>query len=39
VPKFKKRDIERKGDKKMESLEIKLLINDLKETKGTGGES
>lgn len=38
VPKFKKREIERKGGKKLESLEEKLLKNNLEDIKGTGGE-
>jgi hypothetical protein len=39
VPKFKKREIERKGDKKLENLEEKLLKNNIKTLKGTGGET
>lgn len=39
VPQFKKRDIERKGDKKLENLEMKLIKNNLKDLAGTGGES
>ncbi|MCX8206965.1 MAG: hypothetical protein QHG98_04400 [Methanothrix sp.] len=38
VPKFKKRETERKGGKKMESLEEKLLKTHLDELKGAGGE-
>jgi len=39
VPQFKKRNIERKGDKKLENLEKKLIKNNLEDLKGTGGES
>jgi hypothetical protein len=39
VPKFKKRNIERKGGKKVENLEMKLIKNNLKDLAGTGGES
>lgn len=38
VPKFKKRETERKGGKKMEILEEKLLKTHLDELKGAGGE-
>lgn len=39
MPKFKKRNIERKGGKKVENLEMKLIKNNLKDLAGTGGES
>jgi hypothetical protein len=39
VPKFKKRNIERKGGKKVENLEMKLIKNNLEDLAGTGGES
>lgn len=39
VPKFKKRNIERKGAKKVENLEMKLIKNNLQDLTGTGGES
>jgi hypothetical protein len=39
VPQFKKRDIERKGYKKLESLEKKLLKDNLEDLSGTGGEN
>lgn len=38
VPQFKKRDIERKGGKKSENFEKKLIENNLDDLKGTGGE-
>ncbi|KUK43642.1 MAG: hypothetical protein XD72_1970 [Methanothrix harundinacea] len=38
VPKFKKRDAERKGDKKTENLEKKLIEENLEDLVGTGGE-
>lgn len=38
VPKFKKRDTERKGDKKTENLEKKLIEENLEDLVGTGGE-
>ena len=38
VPKFKKRDVERKGDKKTENLEKKLIEENLEDLVGTGGE-
>ncbi|HOT06462.1 MAG: hypothetical protein A4E45_01259 [Methanosaeta sp. PtaB.Bin039] len=38
VPKFKKRDVERKGDKKSEALEEKLIRDHVEEIKGTGEE-
>jgi hypothetical protein len=39
VPKFKKRNVERKGDKKVENLEMKLIKNNLEDLSGTGGET
>jgi len=38
LPKFKKRDVERKGDKKTENLEKKLIEENLEDLVGTGGE-
>jgi len=38
VPKFKKRETERKGDKKTENLEKKLIEENLEDLVGTGGE-
>ncbi|MEA2045300.1 MAG: hypothetical protein U9N48_02065 [Euryarchaeota archaeon] len=39
VPKFKKRSVERKGDKKLENLEKKLIKSNLEDlAAGTGGE-
>jgi hypothetical protein len=38
VPKFKKREVERKGDKKTENLEKKLIEENLEDLVGTGGE-
>jgi len=42
VPKFDKRGVERKGDKKVENLEKKLIednLDDLVGTVSTGGET
>jgi hypothetical protein len=38
VPKFKKREVERKGNKKTENLEKKLIEENLEDLVGTGGE-
>lgn len=38
MPKFKKRDVERKGDKKTENLEKKLIEDNLEDLVGAGGE-
>ncbi len=38
VPKFKKRETERKGDKKTENLEKKLIEDNLEDLVGAGGE-
>ncbi len=38
MSKFNKRDSERKGDKKLENLEDKLIQENLDELKGDGGE-
>ncbi len=38
MSKFNKRDSERKGDKKLESLEDKLIQENLDDLKGDGGE-
>ena len=39
MPKFKKRETERKGDKKTENLEKKLIEENLEDLVGTtGGE-
>lgn len=38
MPKFKKRNTERKGDKKAEILEKKLIENNLEDLVGTGKE-
>lgn len=39
MPKFKKRNVERKGDKKVENLEMKLIKDNLEDLSGTGGET
>ncbi len=40
VPKFQKRNVERKGDKKAENLEKKLIEDNLDDlVAGTGGET
>ena len=39
MPKFKKRNVERKGDKKVENLEMKLIKDNIKDLSGTGGET
>jgi len=40
VPKFQKRTVERKGDKKAENLEKKLIEDNLDDlVAGTGGET
>lgn len=38
MSKFKKRDLERKGEKKQEILEKKLIENNLKSLTGSEGE-
>lgn len=38
MPKFKKRDVERKGDKKTENLEKKLIEENLDDLVGPSGE-